>query len=275
MPLASGGRVLEQAVHPRVVVGVEREGRGVDAAAAGGVGDHRAGRAVAGRAALEQVEPLLQRRRCVAAMRSRRARRRSAPRARLASSCSISALQLADVLLAPLVVDRVVGRHDQADRGDLAAAAAGAVAAGGGVVVGAVEHQALDVAAGAGGAVDEARRRVRRAAQEFEAGLQLLEQRLRPARARPARRGRRRRCIPGSRVHFHGSIADRIEAAGARLRLLHGVEERPRPRHRIDAPAPRPACRNCACTVAFVDVEPVGRLRPRSRGTAWRSLLPR
>ena len=40
-------RVLEQAVDPRIVVRVEREGRGVDARAAGGVGDHRAGRPVA------------------------------------------------------------------------------------------------------------------------------------------------------------------------------------------------------------------------------------
>ena len=52
--------VLEQAVDPRVVVGVEREGRGVDAAAAGRVGDHRARWAVAGRAALVEVEPFFE-----------------------------------------------------------------------------------------------------------------------------------------------------------------------------------------------------------------------
>ena len=146
--LGDRGRVLEQAVDPRVVVGVEREGRGVDAAAAGRVGDHRAGRPVAARAALQACRGASPASRSRPAMRSRRCGSRSVfpTEDSLAVSLSIRPSTLAHVALAPRVVDGVIGAGDEPDRGDLAAAAAGAMAAGGGVVVVAVEHQALGVA---------------------------------------------------------------------------------------------------------------------------------
>ena len=75
--LGDRGRVLEQAVHPRVVVRIEREGRGIDAAAAGRVGDHGAGGPMPSRTAFEQIEALLQSR-----DRSARCARAASDRAR-------------------------------------------------------------------------------------------------------------------------------------------------------------------------------------------------
>ena len=103
------------------------------------------------------------------------------------------------MLLAPLVVDRMVGPGDEPDRGDLAAAAAGAVSSGGGVIVVAIEHQALGLAVGLGRAFDEAGRRVGRPAQEVEPHLQRLEQRRVLLALRRAHAVRRRRRTRGSR----------------------------------------------------------------------------
>ncbi len=77
-----------------------------------------------------------------------------------------------------LLTQRVVGGHDQADRGDLATPAAAAVAAGRGVVVVAVQEEPLGVAVGGGGVREEAARRVGGLAEELEALLQRLQQRL-------------------------------------------------------------------------------------------------
>src|SRR5436305_1644671 len=82
------------------------------------------------------------------------------------------------MLLAPPVMDGVIGAGDEPDRGHLAATAAGAVPAGGGVIIVAVEHQAFGVAVGLERPFYKARRRVGGAAQEIEPRLQRLEQRL-------------------------------------------------------------------------------------------------
>ncbi len=131
------------------------------------------------------------------------------------------------MLLAPLVVDRVVGPGDEPDRGDLAAAAAGAVSSGGGVIVVAIEHQALGLAVGLDRAFEEAGRRVGRPAQEVEPHLQRLEQ---------------RRVLLAPDERMRSADVDALEAAGAfpridgggeqaaaaRGRFLHRVEEGPR-----------------------------------------------
>ena len=176
-PLGHGYRVLEQAVHPRVRVGIVREGRGVDAAAAGGVGDRgtRAGRGRWGRSRSDTG---------ASSSLSMVCRMRSS-RSGSCSSCWTSVhlgvqaldqvLQLADVIPALTLVDRPVGRHQHAHRGHLAAAAAGTVSAGHGVVVVAIENQTLGVAPGFGRVLPEARRGVVRPAQELELVLKRLQ----------------------------------------------------------------------------------------------------
>ncbi len=231
MPLATAGVSWNRLLTHGSCVRVEREGRGVDAAAAGRVGDHGAGRPVAASGRFRAG---------TAAFPASRWSARCARAAcgsgslfdadgSLAFSRVDQALHLADVLLAPPVVDRVVGRGDQPDRGDLAAAAAGAVSAGGGVVVVAIEHQPLGLAVGLGRAFEEAGGRVGRSAEELEARLQRLEQ---------------RRVLLALDQRVRPADFDAFEAAGALPRIDRrpnrarrcpgvafsiGVEERPRP----------------------------------------------
>ena len=204
----------------------------------------------------------------VSAMRSRRfgSRSVSCTDGSLAFSRSIRLSTSADMLLAPLVVDRVIGPGDEPDRGDLAAAAAGAVSAGGGVIVVAIEHQALGVAVRLDRAFDEAGRRVRRAAQEVEPRLQRLEQ---------------RRVLLALDERMRSADVDAFEAAGAFPRIDGGGEEaaasggRRSPSRRRTAASwrpgtrsePWPACRGrraargCRCRVRPPPP-------PRSHGTA-------
>ena len=122
--------ILEQAVDPRIVVGVEREGRGVDAAAAGRVGDDRTGRAVAGRTTFEQVQALLQRGDQLANTPAALGFL-LAERALFGHEAGDQLLQLGDVVDPALLGDGVVGGHHQPDGGDFATATAAAVTAGG------------------------------------------------------------------------------------------------------------------------------------------------
>ena len=199
MPLASGGAVLEQAVDPRIVVGVEREGRGVHAAAAGGVGDDRAatgrcrsGRFRGGRGAFPAS-------RWSRAMRSRRSESLPLCTGRtLGVQLVDQGFHLADVLRAALVVNGAVGGHDEADRGHLTAATARAVAAGGGVVVGTVEHQALGVAIVVEGAPSTKRSGVFGVRLRNSKRVCSVSSTAASCCARSARPVRRPRRIPGS-----------------------------------------------------------------------------
>ena len=111
----------------------------------------------------------------------------------------------------------MVGPGHQADRGHLAAAAAGAVAAGGGVVVVAIEHQPLGFAVGFGGAVDEAGRGVRRAAEELEPRLHHVEQ---------------FGVLLALDQRVRAADVDAFEAAGALPRIDHRGEQAARTRRR-------------------------------------------
>ena len=70
--------------------------------------------------------------------------------------------------LALLFVYRLVGCSEQANRRDLSAAAAGAMTAGHGVVVIVIQEQALAVTTRLNGALREAGRGIRQAAEKLE-----------------------------------------------------------------------------------------------------------
>ena len=169
-------RVLEQAVDPRILVGVEGEGRGVNAAAAGRIGDHRAGRAVAGWAAFVEVEPFFERSdegadACLAFLFL------GGQRGQFVGEGGDQVFEFGNVVLPPFFGNRMVGGHHQTDRGDFTATATTAVTASRRVVVAAVEQQAFHLAACLNGVVEEAGRRVRHFAHETETVLQTAEQR--------------------------------------------------------------------------------------------------
>ena len=230
-PLGQRLGVLEQAVDPRIVVGVEREGRGINAAATRRVGDYCAGGAVAGRAAFVEVEAFFQRGDDLADALGAGAFL-LAETGLLGFQRGQQPFQFLDMRVAALVGDGAVGRHHQTDRGDFAAATAAAVSTGCCVVVAAVEHQALGFTASVQCAIGEACRGVRRLAHEFEARLQGFQQ---------------------GGVLIHGcqragaADIDTFETAGALPRvdiggeqttgaggaLFHGIEEGPRPGYRV------------------------------------------
>ena len=139
-------RVLEQAIDPGIVVGVEREGRGVNAAATGRVGDDRARWTVAGGAAFEQVKAFFERGDQFAEAFAAHGVV-AGQRFLLGGELLDQAFEFGDVVLPALLGNRMVGRHHQTNRGDFAAATATTVATGGRVVVGTVKQQALDFAA--------------------------------------------------------------------------------------------------------------------------------
>ncbi len=224
--------VLEQAVDPRVEVGVVRHRGGVHAAAAGGVGDDDRRRTVSGGSALVEVQ---------AGLEGRDDRLDARPALGLRGVQGVElvlqprreGLELAQVRPAALIADGVAGGHHQPDRGDLAAAAAGAVPAGGGVEVGTLEHEALELAVLADRALGEALRRRRQGGGELEAllkGVQhlgVLVQRGQGARAADLDALQAAGALP--RVDGRGE-----QPAGAGGGLLHRVEERARPRDRVD-----------------------------------------
>ncbi len=171
--LGQGHRILEQAVHPGVRVGVVREGRGVDAAAAGGIGDHGPGRTTAGQAALETVQaPLQDVDGLLHARQAIRVLLVVTDFLDLRRQAVDQVTQLLDVGPALGLVDRAIGRHQHAQGGHLPAAAASAVPADHGVVVVAVQDQALGIAARLGRVLPEAYWRVAGLAEELELDLQ-------------------------------------------------------------------------------------------------------
>ena len=109
------------------------------------------------------------------------------------------------MLLAHVFVDRAVGRGQQPDGGDFAAAAAGTMAAGHRVVVVVIEHQALAVAARLQRVFGEACGGIRQQAQKAEVLLHLglgrtaLTARTECAGAAAHRRIRHSRCISTGR----------------------------------------------------------------------------
>ena len=220
--------VLEQAVHPRIVVGVEREGRGIDARTTRGIGNHRRRRTLAARAGFEVVEALFER---LDGLGDTRRTDRIGHRRRLGIELADQGFEVFDVALAAGFVHGAIGAGHEADRRHFAATAAAAMAARRGVVVVAVQHHPLDVAVGAGGTVDEAGRRVGRARQEFETSLQRVEQRDvlialdQGAGAANLDAFETARAFP--RIDRH-----RIETARTRGGFFHGVEERTGPGHR-------------------------------------------
>ena len=221
--------VLEEPVDPGVEVGRERHGGGVDAGAAGGVGDHRRRRPVAGRSRLVQVEPAFEfGHRRLDARAARAVRRQGVQQRPEPGQLFVEDPQ---VRRTAVPADPVGESADQVDRGDLAAAAAGAVSAGHRVVVAPVQQDALDVAAGCGRLCGHALGRVRELGQPLEAALQHRQQVV---------------ILLGGGEGLGSAHLDALQAAGAlprvddggehdagaTLGLLRCVEQRTRPRGR-------------------------------------------
>ena len=221
--------VLEQAVDPRVEVGRERHGRGVHARAAGRVGDHRRGGAVAGRARLVEVDPVLQL--GDGAGDPLRPRAAGGHRCQQAVEPLHGGVELAQVRRQPAGAEVVRQRGQQVDGRHLTAAAAGAVAAGHRVVAVPAEQDPLDVAGRVGGSGDQAGRGVGQLGEPLETGFQHAQQDVvlvgRGERVRPADLDALQAAgaLPG--------VDDRGEQrAGTRCLLLHRVEQRTGARHR-------------------------------------------
>ena len=203
-------RVLEQAVDPRVEIRGERDGGGVDAGAAGGVGDHGGGRAVAGGAGLVQVQPVFEF--CDGCLDPRPSRAVVGQGVEQGGESGQLVVEAAQVGGAAVASDPVGEGTDEVDRCDLAATAAGTVAAGHRVVVAAVQQDALDVSAGRRRFRCDPFGRVGQLREALEPGLEHAQQPI---------------VLLGGGQGVRPAHLDALQAAGALPGVDHGREENP------------------------------------------------